>query len=280
MDWFAAGRRGAPGGIIAGMAERLGFEPRITVLQTVALVHLAKPPSSTATASGLIFMPGMRGNQASLLTSALGDLYPVELDAALHRAHAFEILVQLLPVGVPELFLEPLRVFGHDRAAVLDGADASGALLGLREVPEQLLQQLRRFDAERCLRDTLQALTGDRQASAHARHERLAATVACKAAVKAGDLIQQGAIGRVVQVIGLGPHRVEVGRVDDRPRIDDARQPSVDRPEVWHLDAVRNDLHAARVAADGARHRNGRFRRNEKTGLAMTNHRRNVASRR
>ena len=44
-----------------------------------------------------------------------------------------------------------------------------------------------RFDAERCLRETLDALTGDRQASSHARHERLAATVACKAAVKAGD---------------------------------------------------------------------------------------------
>jgi DNA mismatch repair protein MutL len=46
-----------------------------------------------------------------------------------------------------------------------------------------------RFDAERCLRDTLAALTGDRAASTHARHERLAATVACKAAVKAGDLL-------------------------------------------------------------------------------------------
>ena len=46
-----------------------------------------------------------------------------------------------------------------------------------------------RFDAERCLRDTLQALTGDRVASTHARHERLAATVACKAAIKAGDML-------------------------------------------------------------------------------------------
>jgi DNA mismatch repair protein MutL len=44
-----------------------------------------------------------------------------------------------------------------------------------------------RFDAERCLRDTLAALTGDRNASSHARHERLAATFACKAAIKAGD---------------------------------------------------------------------------------------------
>lgn len=46
-----------------------------------------------------------------------------------------------------------------------------------------------RFDAERCLRDTLQSLAGDRDASVHARHERLAATVACKAAIKAGDAL-------------------------------------------------------------------------------------------
>jgi len=46
-----------------------------------------------------------------------------------------------------------------------------------------------RFDAERCLRDSLAALTGDRESSAIARHERLAATVACKAAIKSGDLM-------------------------------------------------------------------------------------------
>ena len=46
-----------------------------------------------------------------------------------------------------------------------------------------------RFDAERCLRETLASLTGDRLPSTIARHERLAATVACKAAVKAGDLL-------------------------------------------------------------------------------------------
>ncbi|MGH7646931.1 MAG: DNA mismatch repair endonuclease MutL, partial [Gemmatimonadaceae bacterium] len=44
-----------------------------------------------------------------------------------------------------------------------------------------------RFDAPRCLRDTLAALTGDRLPSGAARHERLAATLACKAAIKAGD---------------------------------------------------------------------------------------------
>jgi DNA mismatch repair protein MutL len=44
-----------------------------------------------------------------------------------------------------------------------------------------------RFDAERCLRETLDALTGDRVPSTAARHERLIATMSCKAAIKAGD---------------------------------------------------------------------------------------------
>lgn len=46
-----------------------------------------------------------------------------------------------------------------------------------------------RFDAERCLRETLAALAGDRDPSAAPQHQRLAATVACKAAIKAGDLM-------------------------------------------------------------------------------------------
>ncbi len=46
-----------------------------------------------------------------------------------------------------------------------------------------------RFDAERCVRDTLAALAGDRSPSDAARHERLASTIACKAAVKAGDTL-------------------------------------------------------------------------------------------
>ena len=50
----------------------------------------------------------------------------------------------------------------------------------------------RRFDAERCLRETLDSLTGDRVAGTAAKHERLAATVACKAAIKAGEELSQG----------------------------------------------------------------------------------------
>jgi DNA mismatch repair protein MutL len=44
-----------------------------------------------------------------------------------------------------------------------------------------------RFDAERCLRETLDSLAGNRFASDARRHERLAATIACKAAIKSGD---------------------------------------------------------------------------------------------
>jgi DNA mismatch repair protein MutL len=45
----------------------------------------------------------------------------------------------------------------------------------------------RRFDALKCLLESLAALSGDRGATAHAGHELLVATVACKAAVKAGE---------------------------------------------------------------------------------------------
>ena len=49
-----------------------------------------------------------------------------------------------------------------------------------------------RFDAERCLRETLDALTGNRVAGTATRHEHLAATVACKAAIKAGEELSPG----------------------------------------------------------------------------------------
>jgi DNA mismatch repair protein MutL len=49
-----------------------------------------------------------------------------------------------------------------------------------------------RFDAERCLRETLATIAGDRTPSAATRHEHLAATVACKAAIKAGEQLSPG----------------------------------------------------------------------------------------
>jgi DNA mismatch repair protein MutL len=59
-----------------------------------------------------------------------------------------------------------------------------------------------RFDAERCIRETLDALAGNRFASAAPRHERLAATVACKAAIKAGDTLSPGEMRALYAALG------------------------------------------------------------------------------
>ena len=59
-----------------------------------------------------------------------------------------------------------------------------------------------RFDAERCIRETLDALAGNRFASVASRHERLAATVACKAAIKAGDTLSSGEMRALYAALG------------------------------------------------------------------------------
>jgi DNA mismatch repair protein MutL len=58
-----------------------------------------------------------------------------------------------------------------------------------------------RFDAEQCLRETLAALAGDRQAGS-ARHDRLAATIACKAAIKAGDALSAAEMRALFVALG------------------------------------------------------------------------------
>ena len=77
---------------------------------------------------------------------------------------------------------ESLRLLGFE----MEGFGGNTLLVNSVPMPHP------RFDAERCLRDTLAALTGDRAPSDAKRHERLAATVACKAAIKGGDVLSQG----------------------------------------------------------------------------------------
>lgn len=84
-----------------------------------------------------------------------------------------------------------------------------------------------RFDAERCLRETLAALTGDREGAAHAKHERLAATVACKAAVKAGDELSQGEMRALF--IALGDTRLPAHDVHGRSTIVQLSWPELER---------------------------------------------------
>ena len=84
-----------------------------------------------------------------------------------------------------------------------------------------------RFDAERCLRETLAALTGDRSGAAHARHERLAATVACKAAVKAGDELSGGEMRALF--IALSETRLAAHDVHGRSTIVQLAWPELER---------------------------------------------------
>ncbi len=84
-----------------------------------------------------------------------------------------------------------------------------------------------RFDAERCLRETLAALAGDREGAAHARHERLAATVACKAAIKAGDELSPGEMRALF--IALGDSRLPAHDVHGRSTIVQLSWPELER---------------------------------------------------
>ena len=84
-----------------------------------------------------------------------------------------------------------------------------------------------RFDAERCLRETLATLSGDRDASAHARHERLAATVACKAAIKAGDELSPGEMRALF--IALGDTKLPAHDVHGRSTIVQLSWPELER---------------------------------------------------
>ena len=84
-----------------------------------------------------------------------------------------------------------------------------------------------RFDAERCLRESLAALTGDRESAAHAKHERLAATVACKAAVKAGDELSLGEMRALF--IALGDTKLPAHDVHGRSTIVQLSWPELER---------------------------------------------------
>ena len=109
------------------------------------------------------FMTRLTGGDAIIQTL----LFPLTLHLSPAEADAFE---------------------AHRDAFVLLGFGIEG-FGGQTLVVQSVPMPHHRFDAERALRETLASLAGDRIASTAARHERLAMTVACKAAVKAGDVL-------------------------------------------------------------------------------------------
>jgi DNA mismatch repair protein MutL len=109
------------------------------------------------------FMLGMAGGDVSSQTL----LFPLTLHLSVEEAEAFE---------------------AHRDVFAKLGFQAEsfgGSTVAVHAVPAPH----RRFDAERCLRESLATLAGDRSPSTLARHERLAATVACKGAIKAGEVL-------------------------------------------------------------------------------------------
>ena len=93
---------------------------------------------------------------------------------------------------------EARGVRGESRRCSSSSASRSRGSAGTRSSCGSVPMPHPRFEAERCLRETLAALTGDRFAAVAQRHERLAATVACKAAIKAGDQLSPGGDARAV----------------------------------------------------------------------------------
>ncbi len=106
------------------------------------------------------------------------------------RLHGGDAIIQtlLFPLTLHLTPAEADAFEAHRDAFVTLGFGIEG-FGGQTLVVQSVPMPHQRFDAERALRETLASLAGDRIASTATRHERLAMTVACKSAIKAGDLL-------------------------------------------------------------------------------------------
>jgi len=159
-----------------------GFSAAVSPLESPVPVHV--PPLVQLRQTYLLFE---RDNAVVLIDqhSAHERVLFEQFIRALERGEApsqtllFPMTLHLAPAEA-EAFEEHRDLFTELGFAV-EGFGGRTLLVSSVPLPHP------RFDAERCLRDTLASLAGDRLGGGLARHERLAATVACKAAIKAGD---------------------------------------------------------------------------------------------
>ena len=202
-----------------------GFVPREATTVDVEVLHAAPPAAAplfdardaaaadgggTADEPAVIEVPPLLQLRRTYLMFERDDGVVLIDQHSAHERILFEEFMASLETGraSAQRLLFPLTL--HLGPAEGEAFDASRELLErigfeiegfgghtliLRSVP----MPHPRFDPERCLRDTLDALTGDRVAGSSARHERLAATVACKAAIKAGDALSQGEMRALFQ---------------------------------------------------------------------------------
>jgi DNA mismatch repair protein MutL len=190
----------------AGAAHEMGFDgtieaPHGLLWPAADARGLATAPGTAQTSAGteIEVPPLLQLRHTYLLFERAEGLVLIDQHSA-HERVLYERFLGALEQGAmpAQQLLFPLTL--HLGAAALDAFEAhrelfarlgfevegfGGHTLVVRGAPAPH----DRFDAERCLRDTLDALTGDRLPGTAARHERLAATVACKAAIKAGDAL-------------------------------------------------------------------------------------------
>jgi DNA mismatch repair protein MutL len=140
---------------------------------------------------GLVFIDQHSAHERVLFERFLGTL---ERGEAPSQRLLFPMTLHLGPAEA-DAFEEHQDLFA---ALGFEVEGFGGHTLIIRAVP----MPHPRFDAERCIRETLDALAGDRFASVAPRHERLAATVACKAAIKAGDTLSPGEMRALYAALG------------------------------------------------------------------------------
>ena len=187
--FFASVDAGSGGDVIAAptdTAPTAGFAPSATPATSVeepvpALLQLRRPYMLFEHEDGVVLIDQHSAHERVLFEQFMrvlerGEqpaqrlLFPMTLHLGAAEAEAFEANRDVL-----ERLGFEIEGFG-------------GHTLLVRSVP----MPHPRFDAERCLRETLATITGDRHASNNTRHEHLAATVACKAAIKAGEPLSPG----------------------------------------------------------------------------------------
>jgi DNA mismatch repair protein MutL len=140
------------------------------------LVQLRRMYMAFEHADGLVLIDQHSAHERVLYERFIGAL---DSGASSSQHLLFPLTLHLSPAAA-DAFDTHRELFGR---LGFEAEEFGGHTVVVRAVPSPHP----RFDAERCLRETLDALTGDRQPGTAARHERLAATIACKAAIKAGE---------------------------------------------------------------------------------------------
>lgn len=148
-------------------------------------------------ADGVIVPPLIQLRRTYLLYEHADGVVLIDQHSAHERVLYERFMQQITSGGAPSqrlLLPETVHLSPRD-AEALEANGESFSRLGYELEPfggysvivHAVPTPHRRFDALQCLKESLATLTGDRGATVHAAHELLVATVACKAAVKAGE---------------------------------------------------------------------------------------------